>query len=207
MNEYAALLGLGQRTGIETGDSPGTLAGPEASRRGWAPGDTIQSAIGQQDNAFTPLQLANYIATLASGGVRYPVHLLESTRSFDFRESEPNRPGPVNIVPMSDNSRDTILRGMREVCLAGGTGYGVFGNYPVPVAGKTGSAQVAARDMDDGVWVAFAPYGAPEVAVAVVVERGSQGGRVAPVSRDLFDAYFRLTPGSAAQSAPGELAR
>jgi penicillin-binding protein 2 len=207
MNEYAALLGLGQLTGIEIGERRGTLAGPETSRRGWAPGDTIQSAIGQQDNVFTPLQLANYVATLASGGVRYPVHLLGSTRSFDFREAEPNRPGPAAIVPMSDGTRDAILRGMRDVCLPGGTGFGVFGNYPVPVAGKTGSAQVAARDMDDGVWVAYAPYGAPEVAVAVVVERGAQGGRVAPISRDLFDAYFKLTADQSSPPVTGALAR
>ena len=207
MNEYASLLGLGQLTGIETGENPGRLAGPETSRFRWQAGHTIQSAIGQHENAFTPLQLASYTATLASGGVRYPAHLLESTRSFDFQEAEPHRPDPVGVAPLSQNTVSTILRGMRDVCLPRGTGHGVFGDYPVPVAGKTGSGQVAGSSIDNGIWVAFAPYGAPEVAVAVVVERGAQGGRVAPVSRDLFDTYFQVTAGAASLPDTGALTK
>jgi penicillin-binding protein 2 len=207
MNAYAASFGLGQPTGIETGESPGRLAGPETSRSRWQAGHTIQSAIGQHENVFTPLQLASYTATLASRGVRYPVHLLESTRSFNFHEAEPNRPGPVETVIMSDRTIQTILQGMRDVCLRGGTGFGIFGNYPVPVAGKTGSGQVAGQELDNGIWVAYAPFDAPEVAVSVVIEQGGQGGRVAPISRDLFDAYFRLTDSTVSSPGTGVLVR
>lgn len=193
IDKYAALLGLGQPTGIELPESSGILAGPAYSKsKGatWYPGNTIAAAIGQSDNAFTPLQLADYVATLVNGGTRYKAHLLKSVKTYDYGETvAEEEPETLDTVPMSDVTRKTVLEGMREVAESG-TASNVFGNYPVKVGAKTGSAQVTNNVSDNGVFVAFAPFDDPEIAVAVVVEHGGQGNRVAPIARDIFDAYF-----------------
>ena len=79
MNEYGSMFGLGEKTGVEINEASGVLSGPasaELYNRVWQMGDTIQSSIGQSDNLFTPLQLANYCATIANNGTRYELHFL-----------------------------------------------------------------------------------------------------------------------------------
>ncbi len=194
LEKYGALLGLGQPTGIELAENKGILAGPvERKERGlgWYPGETLAAAIGQSDNAFSPLQLANYVATVANGGTRYKVNLLKSVKTYDYSGSiHETLPEVVDNVGMSEETHQAITSGMRLVAKAG-TAANVFGSYPVEVAAKTGSAQVTKQKSDNGVFVAYAPYKNPEIAIAVVVERGGQGNRVAPIARDIFTAYFR----------------
>ena len=198
MEAYAAKMGLGQKSGIEIdGERYGTLAGPEyasSQKLRWNPGDTIQSAIGQSYNAFTPLQLAVYTATIANGGLRYRPHLLKSVRSYDFsREAFDILPEVIeDLSPAPENIKE-IQEGMRLVTQTGGTAARVFATYPITVAAKTGTAQTAtASRPDNGVFVAYAPFGNPEIAVAVVVEKGAGGSRVAPIARDIFTAYFEI---------------
>lgn len=193
IREYARRLGLGSLTGIEISESAGILAGPEFSEKAgvqWYPGNTLAAAIGQSDNAFTPLQLANYVATLANGGTRYRTHLLKSAKSYDYSETLAEiKPEVVDYLEVSGQSLNAVLSGMRAVAETG-TAANVFGDYPVKVGAKTGSAQITATKSDNGIFVAFAPFDDPEIAVAVVVEHGGQGNRVAPIARDIFDAYF-----------------
>ena len=90
MNEYSRKFGLGQPTGIEIAEETGTLATPEYAESigtPWRPGDTVQYAIGQSYNLFTPLQIANYAATIANGGTRYETHLVKSIKSYDYSKT------------------------------------------------------------------------------------------------------------------------
>ncbi len=193
--EYARLLGLGEKTGIELdSEKQGTLAGPESRAekdKVWYPGDTIQAAIGQSDNMFTPIQLANYVATLVNGGVRNRVHVLKSVKSYDYTqtlfESKAEVLGDANI---SAETLDLIKRGMLAVSESG-SAVAIFGNYPIKVGSKTGTAQTG-RGSANGTFVAFAPYDKPEIAVAIVVERAGKGSRIGVIARDIFDAYFRI---------------
>ena len=196
MNEYAKKLGFGVTTGIELpGEAAGSLAGKEyCEEKGirWEGGDVVQAAIGQSHNQFTPLQLCSYVATIANGGVRCRPHLLRSVKSYDYAETVYEaKPEIVERLNLKEGTLNAILSGMRLVAQPGGTAAATFANYPVAVGAKTGSAQKNRNGSPaNGVFVAFAPFDDPEVAVVVVVERGGAGSRVAPIARDIFDAYF-----------------
>ena len=194
LSEWAARFGLGKKTGIEI---PGEVSGQVASAAAreekgkvWYPGETLSAAIGQSDTMVTPIQLANYIAQLANGGVRYKTHLLKSVRDPDTNEEISRTiPEVAGRVELSEETLQAIYDGMHAGAQeAGGTSYSVFGTYGVTVAGKTGSAQ--APGGSHAVYVAFAPVENPEVAVAVVVENGGQGSRIPGVAKAVFDAYF-----------------
>lgn len=206
IDRYATLYGLGQKTGVELSESTGILAGPdnrELSGGQWYGGDTIQAAIGQSDNTTTPLQLATYIATLANGGTRYSSHLLKSVLSSDyssvFYESAPE---VLSTVGMSQTTYDTISSGMLAVSKTG-TAAEIFSDYPINVCSKTGSAQTS-TEADNGVFVCYAPYEDPEIAIAVVVEGGGQGGLVASVAKDIMNYYF-AEPSSGESVSENEL--
>ena len=197
LNKYEEMFGLGQYSGIEISaeEAKGTVAGPEerekSGGREWSGGDTIQAAIGQSDNLFTPIQLANYVATLVNGGKRYKPHLIKEVRSPSTGEIVyESKPEILNNLNLKEENVRAVMKGMLDVTQEG-TASGVFENYPVKVGGKTGSAQVA-KGSDTGVFVAFAPYDDPQIAIAVVVEHGNSGGDVAPVARSVFDYYFNL---------------
>lgn len=197
IDQYARQFGLGQKTGIGLGDntlpeSAGILAGPEyRSSKGevWNPGDTLQAAIGQSDHLFTPLQLASYVATLCNNGVRYQPRIIKEIVSKDFSTVlVPDEPVVAGRVEASESSFEAVMEGMRSVT-TDGTGAHVFGNYPIAVGGKTGSAEVP-NGSANAVFIAFAPYDDPEIAVAVVIEHGWHGGSAANVVRAIFDEYF-----------------
>lgn len=195
LNKYARALGLGSATGIELlGEAKGNLAGPEsrAAKGGaaWQLGETIQAAIGQTEQQFTPIQLANYIATLVNGGTRYRPHLLKSVRDplkgDEMYRSEPETVDSTSIKP---ENLKAIMEGMLGVT-EDGTAASVFRSYPIKVGGKTGSAQVREGSSAHGVFTAFAPYDDPEIAVCVIGENAGTGNSVAPVAVDIFDYYF-----------------
>jgi penicillin-binding protein 2 len=194
MNKYGKLLGLGQPTGIELPENTGILAGPDyrnAHDLGvWNPGDTIQAGIGQSDNLFSPLQLANYVATIANGGTRYQAHLVKSVNSYDFNKViVDDTPKIMDKVPVSKDNWNLIMKGAHGVTEeVGGTAYYIFKNFPIDVGGKTGTAEVPHGT--NGIFVGFAPFDKPEIAVAVVVEHGTTGGSTAPVVLDIMKQYF-----------------
>ncbi len=198
LETWAHRFGLGEKTGIELNDSRGMVAGPantEALREKgvnvdeWKGGNTLQAAIGQSDNQFTPLQLANYLATVVNGGTRYEAHLLKSVKEYDYSSTYLNvKPKVANQVEISDQTYNLVMKGMNAVVNEGGTAATVFGNYPIKIGGKSGTAEV--RGKANGVFIAFAPFDNPEIAVCVVGEHAQAGYRVAPVIRDIFDAYF-----------------
>ncbi len=186
-------LGLGQRSGLDLpGEQAGVLAGSQnraAQGKTWNPGDTLQMAIGQSDNLFTPLQLANYTATIANGGTRYQPHLFKLAKSYDYKTvTQTVQPTVLAQLEFDPANLAAVQQGMRLVCQTGGTASSVFGDYPIAVAAKTGSAQVNGKT--NGIFVSYAPYEQPEIAIAVVVEKGDSGGNIAPIARTIYDCYF-----------------
>ena len=191
LDSYATQFGLGQHTGIEIGDSAGVLASPEYAEKigeTWTDGQTITAAIGQSYNLFTPLQLANYVATLVGGGDHYEAHLLKSAKSFDNSSVVyAYNKAPINHVDMAGSTLEAVKKGARG--LATGSLSYVFRNCVVDVGCKTGTAETGQK-LTNGCFVAFAPYDDPQIAVCVVAEQGGGGANLAPVALDIINAYF-----------------
>lgn len=192
LDSYASQFGLGQSTGIEIGDSSGVLASPEWAEshdQEWTDGQTITAAIGQSYNLFTPLQLANYVATLVGGGDHYQAHLLKNVKAYDnSRLLYMYDDNPINTVEMSDNTLSAVTRGMHELTVSGSVAY-AFENCVVSAGAKTGSAQVG-TDIANGVFVAYAPYEKPEIAVAIVIEKGGSGAALANTAVEIINSWF-----------------
>ena len=192
LDSYASQFGLGQSTGIEIGDSSGVLASPEWAEshdQEWTDGQTITAAIGQSYNLFTPLQLANYLATLVGGGDHYQAHLLKNVKAYDnSRLLYMYDDNPINTVEMSDTTLSAVTRGMHELTVSGSVAY-AFENCVVSAGAKTGSAQVG-TDIANGVFVAYAPYEKPEIAVAIVIEKGGSGAALANTAVEIINSWF-----------------
>lgn len=192
LDSYASQFGLGQSTGIEIGDSSGVLASPEWAEshdQEWTDGQTITAAIGQSYNLFTPLQLANYVATLVGGGDHYQAHLLKNVKAYDnSRLLYMYDDKPMNTVEISDSTLSAVTRGMHELTVSGSVAY-AFENCVVSAGAKTGSAQVG-TDIANGVFVAYAPYENPEIAVAIVIEKGGSGAALANTAVEIINSWF-----------------
>ncbi|AQS59959.1 penicillin-binding protein 2 [Desulforamulus ferrireducens] len=157
----------------------------------WQVYDTLNMSIGQGYNSYTPLQLANYAAMLANNGVRWKPYLVEKVVSSDGKVLKEFKPEKLSEAPIKPEVFKILQEGMRRV-VTSGTAAGVFRDFPVEVAAKTGTAQVDKRD-DHALFVGYAPYNNPEIAVATVIDYGGHGGTAAaPVARDIFAAYFKL---------------
>ncbi len=212
LGTWAKAFGLGVKTGIELGEKTGKVATPQGREKmledapylnAWQPGDFLQASIGQSDNIFTPIQIANYVATLASDGKHYQARLLKSIKTYDYSQVVvDDSPKLLNTVEMKPSTISAVKTGMHDVVSEGGTAAAAFRDYPIDLAGKSGTAQVAGKT-DNGLFVAFAPYNNPEIAICVVIEGGkSGGGGAAPVVRAILDAYFATD--SAADNVPPE---
>ncbi len=193
LNEYTKKFGLGEYTGIELpGETKGIIAGPEYSKKmntTWWPGNTLQAAIGQSDNLFTPLQLANYISTLANGGTRYQPHLVKKIKEYDSsRVLSESIPKVVESIQMKPQNYQAVMEGMRSVT-EDGTASNVFRDFEISVGGKTGSAEVP-NGSANAIFTCFAPYENPQIAISVIVEHGAHGNSIAPVARDIIAKNF-----------------
>ena len=199
MNEYRTLFGLGAKTGCELGEASGVLDSPEyraSLNQKWLPGYTVQSAIGQAGNLFSPIQLANYCAAVANGGTRHRTHFVKSVKSYDYsRTVFENEAEIVAETGVSEKTLEIVRRGMLEV---GTTGYcsSYFAHLPVQVAAKTGTSQEIRKiggvsvKINNGFLIAFAPYDNPEIAVAVVGEGMTSGAFLASVVADIVEYYY-----------------
>lgn len=195
LNTFCKKYGLGVETGIELNEATGILAGRtyrESINSYWTDGDTLQAAIGQSDNGFTPLQLAVYISTLANGGTRYRAHLIDQIRNYDLTKTiQTTQPEVLDTTGISAEVYDVVKQGMLSVTTEGSVA-SIFADYPIQVGGKTGTATVYDNGVEynNGIFVAFAPYENPEIAVVTVVEKGGYGSGCAQPTQDIFDAYF-----------------
>jgi len=204
ISRYAREFGLGSKTGLR--DLPQEKAGLVPSREWkeehykrdphWWLAETLDAAIGQGFHQYTPLQLANYVASIANGGTLYRPYLVRKVVSPQGQvicEFEPQEIGRVHVQP---ETMQFVRNAMRQVMLPGGTAYTPFADFPIPVAGKTGTAEKGDPSKDpDGWFLAFAPYDNPTIAVVVLVEQGGGGSlAAAPVARRMFEAYFEIEP-------------
>ena len=207
MNEYFAMFGLGEKTGIEVGESSGTLQSPDtvkAQGGTWYPGDTLRAAIGQL-STVTPIQLATYAMTLGNRGVRYKTHIVHSVQSYDGQEAELVQPEVLARASLNDQAMDTVHEGMVRV-VTNGTASRFFRNQTVPytLAAKTGTAQTVNTKSDHGIFIGYAPAEKPEIAIAVLMEQGTSTGS-AEVARMVLDAYFSAKSDGLAPTPEGEL--
>ena len=195
IDEYASMFGLGQKTGIEiTGEKTGRVAGPAASEalgQEWYDGLLLSAVIGQGTTECTPIQLANYIVTLVNGGNRYPVHLLKTVKTSDYSQVvEEYSAEPLDSINISEENLETVKEGVGLMASEGSVAK-YFKDLPVKVGAKTGTAQVGSATAEsNAVFVCFAPYDDPEIAISIVVERGGSGTELGAIAADIVSAYF-----------------
>ncbi len=193
--EAASEFGFGALTGIEIDESTGHLATREykmevTGEQGWWKADTLITSIGQGLNEFTPIQIANYVACIANGGTLNATTILKSIKTYDHSTTIlENEPEVLNVVDNSDGYVGLLQQGMRAVARTG-TAASYFTDYSIPVAAKTGTIQSDSTTVNNAVFVCYAPYDDPQVAIALVVEKGNSGSSIAPIARELLDAYF-----------------
>ena len=195
LDQYAAMFGLGQKTGIELTEQAGVVASPEFTESlggTWYEGNILSVAIGQESTQVTPIQLANYIAALVNGGTRYSTHLLKTVKSNDFSQVTYNyEPKVVSQVEMEEENRQAVMEGMLMLTTEGSVS-SAFKDVPVSVGAKTGSAQVSAQTNSNAVFVCFAPYDDPQIAVAIAVEHGGSGSELGKIAAQMVTAYFSV---------------
>lgn len=199
MNTYRQLLGLGQSTGIELPENTGVLDSPSyrtSINQKWMPGFTIQSAIGQAGNLFSPVQLANYCATIANGGTRYSVHLIKEIKNSDLSKTVYEKePEVVVETGLHEENIKIVKEGMRRVITNSATLNSSIGQV-VACAAKTGTSEVEHNIngnqvvLTNGFFITFAPYDNPQIAVAVAIEGGKSGSSCAPVAEAIYKYYF-----------------
>jgi len=221
--EWAARFGFGHATGIDLpGELPGLLPTPEWRKATytrktdpsqwrvdslWKPGDSIQLAIGQKDLLVTPLQMARFYALIANGGRLVQPHVAADVEEVSTKRA-PGRllhsfaPPPSATVKIDPLYLDTVRRGLYQATHGSyGTSTAVFGTFPVPIAGKTGTAEKSASipgftgKLDQSWWCGYAPTDAPTITVCAVIENGGHGGTAAaPAALKVFEAYFKAHP-------------
>lgn len=214
LDKYAEYFGLGTKTGIELpGEVSGTLASKEyvkSINSNWNPGDTINAAIGQGYNKFTPLQMTKYISMIANGGNNIDVSIIKTIQKPDGTEvSKEEINDFVNKkLGLNDNTQSedininaeylkAIKEGMKSVTSGeSGTASVRFKDFNIKVGGKTGSAEAGKdknnKDIVNAWFAAFAPYDDPEIAIVVMVENGGHGNYTAEAVRNIMAEYFGM---------------
>lgn len=209
MNEYASMFGLGEKTGVEINEAAGVLAGPASAERynkKWQMGDTIQSGIGQSDNLFTPLQLANYCATVANSGTRYDLHFVKAIINTKNGSVDETGATVAEDLPISDSTFKTVQEGMRLVATNGAPA-SVFRKIDVDVACKTGTSQIVKNGqiVNNGFLITFAPYDNPEISIASVIELAGSGTSTAEITSSIIDYYYSNNSDEAPAQQTGTL--
>lgn len=201
IDAVAKALGLGESTGQELAEETGYRANPETKKElfgddesmsGWYDADTVAASIGQSENRFTPLQMCVYTMALANEGTRYRATFLNRIISSDYQELlYEMEPEVESTLEMSQEAVLAVKEGMR-MAVTSGSAQSVFGNYPIAVCAKTGTAQHGNTDSgsDHAAFICYAPADDPQIAIAVYVEKGAQGGNLGNVAKAILDVYF-----------------
>ena len=199
LGKFAANFGLGEYSGIELVEAKGNMSNQanhmDYAGTEWRIGDTLQAAIGQSDSVFTPIQMAEYCATVANSGTRYSASILKSIRNYDYSEKLYDRePTVMSTVESAEYNWAAVHEGMWQVLndYINEKNVNVWVDCPWRVAGKTGTAQKGEGIQNDGIFMCYAPYKDPEVAIFVVVERGGAGADVQFIARHIMDAYITI---------------
>lgn len=212
LEKYARDFGLGESTGIELVETKGNMSSEDThmdyAGTEWRIGDTLQAAIGQSDSIFSPLQLAEYCAAVANSGTRHSASILKSVRNYDYSEEVFTRQSEVmSTVTSAQYNWDAVHEGMFEVANnwqnEGVAKYFIDLPQSQRTAAKTGTAQKGENIVNDAIFICYAPFDDPEVAVAIVVERGKAGANCAFMARQILDVYFNIK--SYSDSSEGEM--
>jgi penicillin-binding protein 2 len=215
--EYARDWQLGRMTGIDLpSEQNGRIPSPEWKKefnknnpayQAWYPGDTVNMAIGQGDILTTPLQMAYAYAGLANGGKFVKPHLMQKLEDEDGKVVKQTQPETVAEVQLDPNNTSFVTQALTGVVQGKGTAAATFGGFPVqmvPVAGKTGTSEIAGKQ-PTAWFVCFAPANDPQYVVAVAIEQGGHGGEsAAPVARRILEGLFDIPPAGEVQSSPGD---
>ena len=213
LGEYAHKLGLGSATGIELVETLGNMSNRENhsdyTGTEWRIGDTLQAAIGQSDSIFSPLQLAEYCATVANGGTRHSASILKAIRNYDYSDKIYERESTVmDTVKSADFNWDAVRYGMHEVLNSPWTAnYEYWVDCRWTCAGKTGTAQKGEGITNDGIFICYGPYRDPEIAICIVVERGGAGANTQFMAREIMDVYINIQSYSDSSEAEMTLLR
>lgn len=197
LEKYARMFGLGTFTGINLpGESDGLVANRRYKERvygeDWYLSETFDASIGQGFQLATPLQMVSIMSQVANGGHRYKPYLVGKVLAPTGEVLQTYEPEEVGQVKITDRNLTLIREALREVTLPGGTAAYIFGDFPVAIAGKTGTAENSHGE-DHGLFVAYGPYEDPRVAVAVIIEQGGFGASSAvPVAKKIFEAAFNI---------------
>jgi penicillin-binding protein 2 len=218
---WARRFGFGEPTGVELGgEATGLLPTPEWRKRAyakskdpldrvWKPGDSIQLAIGQKDLLVTPLQMARFYSLIANGGKLVTPRIAIQAERTGQAGGQPDPvqrftapvPQPINVDAAAlDVVREGLYLATHGV---NGTATGVFGSYPIKIAGKTGTAQKVVDGVirDQSWWCGYAPADNPTVTVCAMIENGGHGGSAAaPAALKVFEQYFHRAAGAIAPS-------
>ena len=193
LSSFMSSLGLGQKTGVELPEAAGILSSPTyTDSRGlpWVGADTLQTAIGQGYNAYTPMQLAVYLSTLVNGGTRYQAHYVKGIAEHDDTKPRFSSVGTVlEKITLDEETYDTLIDAMREVA-ENGSATRIFRGYGVSVGAKTGTAEVGDGGSPNAIFAGFAPLDNPELLVVSIIENGASGTSAGLCVRDVFDAWF-----------------
>ncbi len=197
IRQYAYYYGLGEPTGIEIKERTGQVSNPNwAADNGisWFKGDVLQASIGQGYSLFSPIQMANYVATIANRGVRVNAHFVKSINSHDFSEILYETPVEIlSDMEMTDYTYETVLSGMLQSS-QDSSGF-VWGDFDIKVASKTGTPQTTTKTVNS-TFICYAPADDPKIAIAVIIEKGWQGYTAAPVAKEILEYYFGTGTGN-----------
>jgi penicillin-binding protein 2 len=218
MQKWARLMGFGASTGIDIGPEENGLIPTPAWRRHyfkteidkiWTSGDSVQLGIGQGDVLVTPLQMTRFYAMLANGGKLVEPHLVQSVEEPATPGQppvvlRPYSPKPAKDVGLNPNNIRVVQEGLYDATHANyGTSAGIFGSFPIPIVGKTGTAEKYVSLpgyqglQDQAWWCGYGPYEKPSLTVCAMIENGGHGGVVAaPVALQVFQKFFKVDPSS-----------
>jgi penicillin-binding protein 2 len=218
LQKWARNMGFGRKTGVDIGPEERGLIPTPAWRRHyfkteidkiWTSGDSVQLAIGQGDVLVTPLQMTRFYAMLANGGKLVEPHIVKSVERPSTQGQppvvlRPYAPKPPRDVRLNPTALRVVQEGLYDATHANyGTASGIFGSFPVEIAGKTGTAEKFVRLpgyqglQDQAWWCGYGPYAKPKLAVCAMIENGGHGGVVAaPVALRVFEKFFKVDPNS-----------
>jgi penicillin-binding protein 2 len=204
LQDWASAVGFGKHTGFDIGgEDAGLLPTPQWRRKTfsseidklWKSGDSVQLAIGQKDLLVTPLQMARFYALVANGGKLVTPHVVSSVEQAGQRGAVKAIFAPAaHQVNIPADQLRAVQDGLYEATHASyGTSSGVFGAFPVPIAGKTGTAEKSVDGVmrDQSWWCGYGPTDKPELVVCALIENGGHGGTAAaPAALKVFESYF-----------------
>lgn len=215
VNKYARLFGLGVPPNFELATATGTLTTPEnVEARGevFNPGDILQASIGQKDDRFTPIQLANYVATIGGRGTRMQPSIIKQITSFDGEEVKyTHTPTVASQMPNPPEMFDDVIEGMVACARIGSGSYysgylgRTFANYPINVAAKTGTPEEPQHF--NSTFIIYGPVEDPQIAIFVLIEDGWHGYTGVPVAMAIMDEYFGLNKPAEQPPEPEEPAK